>query len=126
MVPFTLISKVSIGFRRDSSTRGCAARYSTIGGIGGVIKEITSSTSKVGKATSFVYLQFHIEITVDGEKIISKPLGKLKMILTMAIDTEQNPETPGFEPIPHGITIPYDYLINETHKPKTSIRYKHT
>jgi hypothetical protein len=107
-------------------TRACAARYSTIGDIGGVIGEGSSSTSKVGKSTSFVYLQFHIEITVDGEKIISKPLGKLKMILTMAIDLSQNPESPGFEPIPLGTTIPYDYLINEPHKPKTTIRYKHT
>jgi hypothetical protein len=102
-------------------TRGAKQRYSQcklpypIGEAG--------DTGKFPTVTSraFVYLQFHIEIEVDGIKHISPPLGKLKMIAS--IDTPAQ-DTLRFT---EGDIIPYDYLFSEYEfRQRTKITFKHT
>lgn len=51
-------------------TRGAGYRYSSL-------------TPSKGYSKAFVYLQFHIEITVDGNTYLSAPLGRLKMIASI-------------------------------------------
>ena len=98
-------------------TRGAKKRYSQcrlpypIVEAGFIGKDFTL-------CSAFVYLQFHIEITVDNIKYISKPLGKLKMVAqihTPYISTGR------YSP---GDIIPYDYAEGITNV--TTIRYKHT
>ena len=71
---------------------------------------------------AFVYLQFHIEITVDGVKHISPALGRLKMIAI--IDTPVNTEVD----FGNGDIIPFDYLSSllVPIDKKTRITFKHT
>lgn len=107
-------------------TRACGTRYSTVGRLHGLM-QFPGTENKLQKFTSFVYLQFHIEITVNGQKFLSKALGKLKMILEVPFDIEVNPTNfPEDPPFLTGSTVDYDYLISEPHKPKITIRYKHT
>lgn len=69
------------------------------------------------ESKAFVYLQFHIEITVNGNKFLSKPLGRLKMILKIT------PAIGVTYPIAPGDIVPYDfYGIFK----KTIIYFKHT
>jgi hypothetical protein len=102
-------------------TRGAKKRYSQCRipysfSEAGYTGKKTTTTSK-----AFVYLQFHIEIEVDGIKHISPPLGKLKMIAS--IDTPAR-DTLEFT---EGDIIPYDYLFSEYgFRQRTKITFKHT
>ena len=103
-------------------TRGAKQRYSqcrlpySFSEAGYVGKEQTTTSR------AFVYLQFHIEITVDGVKHISPSLGRLKMIVT--IDTPANTEVD----FGNGDIIPFDYLSSllVPIDKKTRITFKHT
>lgn len=101
-------------------TRGCGKRYSTV-------TELNSrSQTKLVKSNTFVYLQFHIEIEVNGQKIISKSLGRLKMILSVPIYSLETIESEPEEPWGSNV-IPYDYLDNiDSQRAKSTIRYKHS
>ncbi len=93
-------------------TRGSKNRYSQ--------QALPGSLGTTYKA--FVYLQFHIEITVNGVKYLSKPLGKLKMVA--ALTTGENGTV---YPIPMGTILSYDFsgTIGTTKHP-TKIYFKHT
>jgi hypothetical protein len=68
---------------------------------------------------TFVYLQFHIEITVNAIKYLSKPLGRLKMILATSFYPL---EVYSYAP---GDTVPFDFA--ELGKGReTKIYFKHT
>lgn len=88
-------------------TRAAKYRYSQV--------SLTDLTSK-----AFVYLQFHIEITVNGVKYLSKPLGRLKMV------AEIKPELGEIYPIVAGDIIPYTFSSNGAIERHTKIYFKHT
>lgn len=86
------------------NTRGAKNKYSQV-----------STTGKTSKA--FVYLQFHIEITVNGKAYLSAPLGRLKMIA-------QIQPTPRIAyPISSGDIIHYNFVAFGKN---TRIFFKHT
>lgn len=102
-------------------TRGAKKRYSQCK-LTYPISE-AGDTGKFQTTTSraFVYLQFHIEIEVDGVKHISPSLGKLKMIAS--IDTPAE-DTLRFA---SGDIVPYNYLFSEyEYSQRTKITFKHT
>lgn len=86
------------------NTRGAKCKYSQV-----------STTRMTSKA--FVYLQFHIEITVNGEAYLSAPLGRLKMIA-------QIQPTPGTDySVSFGDIIHYNFVAFGK---DTRIFFKHT
>ena len=103
-------------------TRGAKQRYSQcrlpypFSEAGYIGKELTVTSR------AFVYLQFHIEITVDGVKHISPALGRLKMIAI--IDTPVNTVVD----FGNGDIVPFDYLLSllAPINKKTKITFKHT
>lgn len=97
-------------------TRGNGFSYTSL------TDESLRNKYRISKA--FVYLQFHIEIDVNGEKILSKPLGKLKMILSVPV-VEPTSGIPGNVFLP-GETVSYDYLAATNQDSVTTIRYKHS
>ncbi len=89
-------------------TRGAKHRYSQ-----------SSTTTLTSKA--FVYLQFHIEITVNGVPYLSAPLGRLKMV------AEIKPEFGEAYPTSFGDIIPYDFSSSPGFGTRfTKIYFKHT
>lgn len=83
----------------------------------------TSSGLDAQFSKAFVYLQFHIEIDVAGEKILSKALGRLKMILSVPCRAEETDPTT-YVP---GELVPYNHLgLDPLKDPVTTIRYKHS
>ena len=103
-------------------TRGAKQRYSQCklpysiaeAGDRGKFQTVTSR--------AFVYLQFHIEIEVDGVKHISPALGKLKMIASIDTPARDVSRFTG------GYIIPYDYLssLEAPINQRTKISFKHT
>jgi hypothetical protein len=85
--------------------RGVRKRYSQV-----------TPTSKFSKA--FVYLQFHIEITLGTTTYISKPLGRLKMIASFEPQSELSYE---YSP---GDIIPLNFRGMGVRE--TKIYFKHT
>lgn len=69
-----------------------------------------------------MYLQFHIEIEVDGKKHISPVLGKLKMIAIIHTPVQ---EELNFQ---NGDIVPVDYLSSllVPIDKKTKITFRHT
>lgn len=100
-------------------TRGAKNRYSqartpyAVADAGYLGKNYSSSSA-------FVYLQFHIEITVNGKTYLSKPLGRLKMIASL--DTPAR----GTKVIDNEAIVPYDYMEEYGTNTRIKIRYKHT
>ena len=100
-------------------TRGTKKRYSQcrvpylVGVAGFIGKDFTTSSA-------FVYLNFHIEIEVEGKKYISEPLGKLKMVAS--IDTPGR----GTKVLEPGDIVPYNYMTKYGTNTRAKIRYKHT
>lgn len=104
-------------FRKILETRGTKKRYSQCrqfypqgqAGFSGRYNNLDSA---------FVYLQFHIEITVDKVKHISPALGRLKMIASLPSPAKQS-----FEYKP-GTIVPLSYM--KDYAEYTTIRFKHT
>lgn len=102
-------------------TRGAKKRYSQC-----KVPYNNAEAGDTGKfitvtSRAFVYLQFHIEIEVDGVKHISPALGRLKMIAS--IDTPSQ-DTLRFS---DGQIVDYDYLLSEYQfTQRTKITFKHT
>lgn len=86
-------------------TRGAGYRYSSL-------------TPSKGYSKAFVYLQFHIEITVDGNTYLSAPLGRLKMIASIEPKLDRSYT---FNP---GDIVPIQFT--ELTVRKTRIYFKHT
>lgn len=102
-------------------TRGAKQRYSQCKLPYNIAEAGDTGKFQTTTSRAFVYLQFHIEIEVDGIKHISPPLGKLKMIAS--IDTPAQ-DTLRFK---EGDIIPYDYLFSEYEiNQRTKISFKHT
>lgn len=101
---------------RIFGTRGAAYRYSNI--ITNYSEnEAGFSGSSVFHNKTSVYLQFHIEITVNGVKYLSKPLGRLKMSLSIYLTPF---EVYNYGP---GDTVPYNFA--ELSGRETRISFKH-
>jgi hypothetical protein len=91
--------------KRIFSTRGANKRYS----------QVSSSRTE----RTFVYLQFHIEIKVQGETYLSKPLGRLKMVLQSQLEDK-------LYPFNFGDIVPYDFSGLPEKQRWTRIYFKHT
>jgi hypothetical protein len=104
-------------FRKILETRGTKRRYSQsrqtyAQGQAGF------SGKKYNLDSAFVYLQFHIEITVGEEKFISPALGKLKMVVSLPSSAKRPVD------FKSGSVVQYDYMKDP--KEFTKIRFKHT
>lgn len=101
---------------RIFATRGAGYRYSNV-----INNYSTNEAGHAGSNTilnkTFVYLQFHIEITVNGVKYLSKPLGRLKMILSIQFEPG---ETYSYAP---GDIVPVNF--NNLAGRVTRINFKH-
>ena len=106
-----------VAFRKILETRGTKKRYSQSrqtyaqgeAGFSGKYNNLDSA---------FVYLQFHIEITVDKVKYISPALGKLKMIANLPSPARKSF---GYKP---GSVVPFFYM--KEYGEYTTIKFKHT
>lgn len=104
-------------FRKILETRGTRKRYSQSrqaysqgeAGFSGKHNNLDSA---------FVYLQFHIEITVDKVKHISPALGRLKMIASLPSPAKQS-----FD-YKQGSIVPLSYM--KDYQEYTTIKFKHT
>lgn len=105
--------------KRLVKTRGNGFTHTSLTPVPG-----EDATIKIQYSKAFVYLQFHIEIDVAGEKILSKTLGRLKMILSVPAIAANTAEV--LDPLLPGQTLLHDYLITNPGKPVTTIRYKHS
>ena len=113
----TLQTAPSFIGNRVFATRAVGKRYSqVIKGYPELEAGFTGSSLVTNK--THVYLQFHVEITVNGVKYLSKALGRLKMILSAKFV----PGTTYTYPI--GSTIPA--FFNGRPGEETRIYFKHT
>jgi hypothetical protein len=104
-------------FRKILETRGTKKRYSQSRQTYAQ-GEAGFSGKRYNLDSAFVYLQFHIEITVGEEKFISPALGKLKMVASLPSSAIKPID---FKP---GSVVQYDYIKDS--KEFTKIRFKHT
>lgn len=86
----------------------------------GAAKAYSQTTPFKSYSKAFVYLQFHIEITVGGAPYLSAPLGRLKMIM------EFKPKEGITYTYPAGGIIEADFSSEIGIKRTTKIYFKHT